>query len=270
MNETRELLERVGQRFDFPDHAFEGLARRRDRKRRNQRITAGAVGIAVLVTMVWIATIGGPFDRTHAPAVLGPTGSPVPSSPTDARRTRTVEGIRFSLSAHHSWVDGPIRDLADGGFREGHLLISKSIVGPQSAEAIIFWTGVSGGPRAELCGEWRGPADETVADLAAAVATAPGTELVMGPSDVTVGGYPAKHVVVIAREEVFCDPGFFYRWYSECWGPCWTESTVGDTIRVWIVDVDGTPLFFEAETSIQANHRLVREIQRVIGSIRFG
>ena len=97
-----------------------------------------------------------------------------------------------------------------------------------------------------------------------------GIELVRGPSDVIVGGYPAKHVVVIARQEVFCDPGFFYEWYSECWGPCWTESNLGDTIRVWIVDVDGTPLFFEAETTVQANQRLVREIQRIIGSIRFG
>jgi hypothetical protein len=76
--------------------------------------------------------------------------------------------------------------------------------------------------------------------------------------------------VVTAREEVFCDPGFFYSWYSECWGPCWTESTVGDTIRVWIVDVDGTPLFIEAETSIQATTYLDREIQRIVGSIRFG
>jgi hypothetical protein len=277
MNETRELLERVGGRFDFPPRAFEGLERRRHRKRRNQRITAGAVGIAVFVTMVWIATTGGPTDRTDTPAVTGPprvvsgpTGPPASTRPADARRTRTVEGISFSLSADRSWVDGPIKGLPEGGFREGNLLISKSIVGPQGAEGIIFWTGVNGGPRAELCGAWRGPADDTVADLAAAVATAPGIRLVRGPSDVTIGGYPAKHVVVIAREDVICDPGFFYEWYSECWGPCWTESNVGDTIRVWIVDVDGTPLFLEAETSIQANHYLVREIQRIVASIRFG
>jgi hypothetical protein len=461
MNETRELLERVGERFAFPERAFEGLERRRHRKRRNQRITAGAVGIAVFVTMVWIATTGGPLDRTDTPAATGPptpgvtaidqtfidtindcerllvtprqvesalgftvndpapfelggtpdrvgvadplstgceyasldlvpalgqpvmgheglggevvitayladapprplgrfstvrgigdaatftpygngdehlpgpegatsvlevrsgdlilrfnagsydvdgnvvvrqlTGVPVqalrrlaesalagvdempvvsgptdhsdPPSSKDARRTRTVEGITFSFSAHHSWVDGPINGLADGGFRQGHLLISKSIRGPQGAEGVIFWTDVSGGPRAEPCGDWFDPAVDNVADLAAAVAAAPGTELVSGPSGVTVGGYPAQRVVVIAREEVFCDPGFFYRWYSECWGPCWTESTVGDTIRVWIVDVGGTPLFIEAETSIQANHRLVQEIQRIVGSIRFG
>ena len=268
MNETRELLERVGQRFDFPQHAFEHLQRRRHRKRRNQRITAGAVGIAVLVTMVWIVTTG-PTDRSSTPAVTAPTVPPY-SPQADVLRIRTVEDIRFSLRAHRSWVDGPIKESPDGGFLQGHLLISKSIRGPQGAEAIIFWTGASGGPRAEPCGEWWDPALDNVPDLAAAVATAPGTELVSGPSDVTVGGHPAKRVVVITREDVFCDPGFFYRWYSECWGPCWTESTIGDTIRVWIVDVNGTPLFFEAETTIQANHQLVREIQRIVGSIRFG
>jgi len=48
--------------------------RRRDRKRRNQRIAAGVVGIGVFVAAVWIVTSGGPFERTAAPAVTGPTG----------------------------------------------------------------------------------------------------------------------------------------------------------------------------------------------------
>lgn len=38
---------------------------RRDRKRRNQRIAAGVVGIAVFVVAVWILTSGGWFDRTQ-------------------------------------------------------------------------------------------------------------------------------------------------------------------------------------------------------------
>jgi hypothetical protein len=54
------------------------LIQRRDRKRRNQRITAGVVGIAVFVAAVWIVTSGGWFDRTETPAVPGPaeTGPP--------------------------------------------------------------------------------------------------------------------------------------------------------------------------------------------------
>ena len=71
MNETRDLLERVGERFAFPDEAFERMLRRRDRKRRNQRIAAGVVGIAVFLAAVWIVTTGGPFDRSQ-PAVPAP------------------------------------------------------------------------------------------------------------------------------------------------------------------------------------------------------
>jgi hypothetical protein len=79
MNETRDLLERVGERFVFPDEAFERLERRRERKRRKQRIAAGVVGIAVFVAAVWIVSTGGPFDRTQPPTpgggVTGPSGS---------------------------------------------------------------------------------------------------------------------------------------------------------------------------------------------------
>jgi hypothetical protein len=76
-------------------------------------------------------------------------------------------------------------------------------------------------------------------------------------------------VVLTVREGSGCDPGFFYRWHAECWGPCWVETNVGDTIRVWIIDVEGTRLFIEAETTTQANSALKQEIQQIVGSIRF-
>ena len=53
MNETGRLLERVGERFPFPDQAFEGLRRRRDRKRRNERIAAGALALALTAAGVF-------------------------------------------------------------------------------------------------------------------------------------------------------------------------------------------------------------------------
>ena len=58
----------------MPDGRFDDLLRRRDRKRRNQRIAAGVVGIAVFVAAVWIVTSGGAFNRTQ-PAIQ-PTPSP--------------------------------------------------------------------------------------------------------------------------------------------------------------------------------------------------
>ena len=50
---------------------YDALLRRRDRKRRNQRIAAGVVGLAVFVAAIWIVTSGGPLDRTQTPALPG-------------------------------------------------------------------------------------------------------------------------------------------------------------------------------------------------------
>ena len=71
MPETRPLLERVMERVELRPFTLEGFHDRRDRKRRNQRIAAGVVGIAVFVVAVWIVTSGGSFDRTQSPAVHG-------------------------------------------------------------------------------------------------------------------------------------------------------------------------------------------------------
>jgi len=72
MIDERRVFERVMRGFAPPNDSFERLVNRRDRKRRNKRIAAGVVGIAVFVAAVWIVTSGLPFDRTEMPAVPGP------------------------------------------------------------------------------------------------------------------------------------------------------------------------------------------------------
>ena len=79
----QESVERAAERFKAPDGALERLIRRRDRKRRNQRIAAGVVGIVVFVAAVWIVTSVGSLDRSETPAVPGPAETgPVQSTPT--------------------------------------------------------------------------------------------------------------------------------------------------------------------------------------------
>jgi hypothetical protein len=211
------------------------------------------------------------------PAILGDTGEPesagpVPAAPT-GRLSRTIEGVRFSFGLPApGWTPGPINSDTDGsGFLNGSLYVSKSTVGPQGAEAVVFWASFPDGGDAVPCALLLSPpVGPSAADLAAAVARAPGTELVTGPSDVTVDGRPAKHVVLTVREDVGCDPGFFYTWHDEMWGPFWPGTNVGDTIRVWIVDVQGASLFIEAETTKEAGPDLEQEIHQIVDSIRFG
>jgi hypothetical protein len=60
--------------------------------------------------------------------------------------------------------------------------LNKSVMGPQDAEAIIFWTSFPDGGYVSPCANVLGPeAGGSAADLAAAVATARGTALVKGP-----------------------------------------------------------------------------------------
>jgi Tol biopolymer transport system component len=66
MNDTRELLERVGGRFAFPDEAFERLERRRDRKRRNQRIGGGV--LTIILALVSFVALTRAFSTSERPA----------------------------------------------------------------------------------------------------------------------------------------------------------------------------------------------------------
>jgi hypothetical protein len=117
MNETRDLLERVGERFTFPDDMFERLERRRDRKRRNKRIAAGVVGIAVFVAAIWIVTNGGVFDRSETSVVPGgDVTGPVETGPAETGPTYngptytlgpvTNEDLAVGDAFIEAWVDG--------------------------------------------------------------------------------------------------------------------------------------------------------------------
>ena len=82
MSDVRTILKRgIGGATPPPD-GFERVLRRRDRKRRNQRVAAGVLGIAVFVAAIWIVTAGGAVDRSQKPATTGGTGPSVSPGPT--------------------------------------------------------------------------------------------------------------------------------------------------------------------------------------------
>jgi hypothetical protein len=72
MPEIRPLLERMMERVELRPFTLEGFHDRRDRKRRDQRIAAGVVGIAVFVAAIWIVTSVGSLDRSETS--VGPAG----------------------------------------------------------------------------------------------------------------------------------------------------------------------------------------------------
>jgi hypothetical protein len=205
----------------------------------------------------------------EAPTAPTPSSTGLIEGPAIGRHAVTEEGVTFSFRVPtYGWER--FGSVSTDTSARGPISINKSIVGPQGAEAIIFWTSFPKGDYADPCSRLLSPrVGPSTGDLAAAVATAPGTELVKGPSDVTVGRRPAKHVLLTVRENVGCDPGFFYTWQDVQGGALWPTTNVGDTIRVWIVEVGGTRLFIGAETTKQAGRGLEQEIQQIVESIRF-
>ncbi len=180
-------------------------------------------------------------------------------SPGD-RYSPAVSGARFS-----------IRVPASGWERFGDVSINKSTVRPHSAEAIVSWTTLFPGRvrGVHACGQWWGAPPGSLADYLTSASKAHGIKVVSGPSAATVGGQPAQHLVFTVRRHFSCDPGFFFTWPTVRTGASWTRTNVGDTVRIWLVDVEGTRLYVEAETRANAGSAVGREIQQIIESIRF-
>lgn len=232
----------------------EQAARRRKGERRRRIAVLGAAVAVVVGTASAIASVRDVFAGYSS----------------QGRVSRTVEGVRFTLSVPRTgWGSGPLEQVGTRT-RVHSLLISKNVVPPQDAEAVIFWTGFHDRAEATPCAKLLSTASGgSTADLAAAVAKAPGTRVVRGPTRVTVGGRPAQQVVLSVRQELGCVPGYFFSWRFKSWGSFWEKTAVGDTISVWIVDVRGTRLFIEAETHKQAGRAVEQEITKIIRSIRF-
>jgi hypothetical protein len=205
-----------------------------------------------------------------AVTLLSPSSSPSATAQQPGSRYAVIEnGVRFSFAV--PTIAGWERfTVATGKKPRGPISLNRSIVGAQRAEAIIYWTSFPHGDYADPCTDLLTPSiGRSAAALAAAVATAPGTKLVKGPSNVTLGGHPAKHVVLTVRENVGCDPGFFYGWPNYRLGGAFWHMNAGDTMQVWIVNMNGTRLFIAAATNVHSG-RLNKEIQQIVDSIRFG
>jgi hypothetical protein len=278
---------------DLPDQIYDAV---RDRiEATNQRVVIGpwrtpdmnrflafGAAAAVVVLGVFIGlqlfgrNVGGPAPSVEPSPTLtpppSPSSSPAAFPPRGAlsagRHLFTVNGVPFTMQLSSSgWTSAGFAADLDGGS------ISKG-QGVTSANAWMpIWS--LDGVYADPCGGVEAPpAGPSVEDLAAAFTTIPGTEATE-PADVTVGGLPAKVVVVTIPDDIGCAPNEFYLWYDDisCGGgdgPCGRyASAPGSTTRIWIVEVDGTRLTFEAETYENARLELAQEIQGMIDSIQF-
>jgi hypothetical protein len=137
------------------------------------------------------------------------------------------------------------------------------------------------------------PPGSSIDDLAAALAAMSGTDLVSGPTTVTVPGSSVQGLVLRIREDIGCQPEQFYLWADECaiaYGGadehpgddpshrlCLERPdprparALGSTIRLWVGTKLGGPpglrFVIDAETYAGAPSEVEREVQQVLDSV---
>ncbi len=199
-------------------------------------------------------------------ASLAPTSAPTatpsdppffPAGPIESgRHSIVLSGESLSLDFPRSgWIsNGTFRTFAGAGHA-----------------AFIFWTDPPTNVYSDPCTQQPldPPAGDTPGELAAAVSSIPGTDLVEGPTDATIGGQPAKVVSIRIREDVDCSNTAFSLWYSGEPSEGRWPDTLGETVTVWIIDVDGTIVWIDGSVSPNATPTLPEEMQQIVESIRF-
>ena len=299
---------------ELPDRAYDAVRADIDRTRqrvvigpwREPRMNniaklaiAAAAVVAVAVVGINLMPSGGGTVGTGSPSPSSrpspspsaspspppqPSPSPWPSLPPEPtpqagafpaegrlateRYTFSQSGIPFSLEVTTpDWISSGVMVAPDGG------TLTKNEATPQKVW-MLLWS--IDGVYADPCGQVPAPpVSPSAADLAAAVASIPGYDVVTPPTDVTVGGLPAKHVAVKLREDIGCSPSQFFMWYDNvrCGSaaPChrWANAPGRQINDVWIVEVDGKHIWIEAETFDTATAETVQEVQQMINSVQF-
>jgi hypothetical protein len=192
---------------------------------------------------------GRPFPRAIGPDADLRTG----------RHRAVVEGIAFTFV-----VPEPGWETQRGFY------LVKSITGPQGAEGTIRWTTIPNGEYTDPCPAVLDDAPgQSLAELAAAIAAAPGVLVLDGPIDATVGGRRAAYVRLEVERDLGCDPAYFYTYEPLDGGALWLSTKAGDLISVWIVEVDGRILFIETEAMASAQPILDGSFRSIVDSMSF-
>jgi hypothetical protein len=234
--------------------------------------TAAALVLVVVVVGLSFAprgTVGPGTSATPTPSPVAtppPTASPTPAAfPPQGRlamgtRHRIVlEGVPFTFTVpSDAWTSNGVFGIdKDPG------------IGPAGA-GFILWTDTPVGVFTDPCTQKQGPDLGTdIADLAAAVATIPGVDVMVAPTDVMVDGHPAKEVAIKIRNDIGCEPDQFYLWYAPTPDFGRYATRKGSTIKTWIIDVDGTIVWIDGETYAGAGPEPYQEVQAIVDSIRF-
>jgi hypothetical protein len=278
------ILNLVLDEIDTTPQRRAGWLARRSPLMNNALRIAAAAAVVLVVALIGIQLFGGgnvggpgPSPSQSESPTLAPTPSPsaTPAAafpPAGAmevgRHSMTLAGVPLSIELTTTgW-----RSSGDFGIEKGNFEAGA----PDSA-SLLFWpVSAPDNVYADPCAHTPldPPAGPSAAELAAAVSTVPGTELVSGPTAVTVGGYAAQHVVITIPDTIGCAADQFYLWYDSDYpgapsGRLYRFAEALSTVYTWIIDVDGTIVWIEGESYATSGPEAAQEIQQIVDSIQF-
>jgi hypothetical protein len=271
MSVERRDFQRAVERFEPPQPAYERLLRRRDRKRRNGRITGLVVGLFLLALMGSALVFGSRSGSRTTPA--GPTASPT-VRPGPISQELLPGNDRWLKPGSH-WLsrgDLLISFEVPSGWRNIGYVAVHTLDGAQ----VSFWfpDQVPTDPCTWTEGV-RSTLASSVDGLAAALGAQPGTT---APADVTLAGYQGRSMqlrgptggsnnALMDCDETRVDTRMrhiYVRWWD---GDYWFGEAPGQMDRLWILDVHGEPLVVVASWSPDTSPRTRSQIDDIVASI---
>lgn len=241
---------------------------------------SNTVRIALAAAAVVVVALIG-YQFLIAPNVGGPGPSPSPSQspalePTASQAAAFPPAGPVAVGRHAMTLVGlpvSLELTTEGWGSNGMWGLDRGNLNSADSAGFLFWpTSAPDNTFGDPCAEalLDPPAEPSAAGLAAAVSTVAGTELVSGPSATTVGGYPAQYVVITVPENIGCAANAFYLWEDlDTEGAARYATQKSSTIHVWIVDVDGTIVWIDAETYLASGPEVAQEIEQIVNSLQF-
>jgi hypothetical protein len=240
-------------------------------------IAAAAVLVVAVVGLNLLPVGSGPGGpaATSTPSP-SPSFQPSPSVSGDARPLEAVlmPGTRYAVPGDlvsFSFVVPNGGWTFDGAWFHGGIGTPEEIIMSFYTRSSTANAGVFTDPCAHT-GLRQFPS--SIVGDAQEAASVPGLELVGGPSDTTVDGRAAKMVTKRVPSDIGCSNTAFWLSHDPACGvkiACTSYPTwLGETMRSWFVDVDGSRLSITTEiraTDPSPSH--IEDLQRIIDSIRF-
>jgi len=226
-------------------------------------IGLAAVAVAAIIGFNLLPAGGG--SRVGGPAA-SPSASPKPSptrTPADVwpsgqlpegqRQDASQYGIPFSFSLPStSWrSDPPCCTLHTGTY-------------PLPGFAWFLFQQPFKRVSTDPCAGTTEPIGGSLDEQAQAAARIGDTDAV-GPTDVTVGGRPAKVVDLTLHDDISCEMTRFWLFGNNTMYP----NAIDSRIRIWFVDVDGSRILEFHTDQVGPDPTVASEIQQIVDSIQF-